>query len=420
MNNEPDSLFQSIQNIIRNYKTSQLERKRMFEKGKQFLREYRGYFEGKESRASFSQSLWYSMLLRRNRLKSKNIRYSFQFDDTKDPSQPDTAVWGLDGKNTLINVSVNGATTETYQRNEKKLYTHCQNSIIDIMFVSATKHEDILICPHCGATQKTEDLLDGCNYCGTQFQLEDFKEKVVSYTLEELWTDSMKRRSRTYLLIGILFVLLFTFWGQEPGWYLFETFITYTLLMLFIVGITIYCTNIYSVFSSGSSQIKWYSVGSKIRKHDKNFSALAFIGSLDYKLKAIHFAEAPEELQGFCQIDLSEILPLYKNVVDCNVKKYAIKSFETDAQNRIVKINVTLELLVDTAKRLLKKTEKISLTLIKDKANETQSVCDAVAYTCDSCGGSISLLKGGVCEYCGNKLDMRKYDWVITDYKIKK
>jgi len=31
----------------------------------------------------------------------------------------------------------------------------------------------------------------------------------------------------------------------------------------------------------------------------------------------------------------------------------------------------------------------------------------------------LSLLEGKSCKFCGNELDMREHDWVITRYKHK-
>ena len=49
----------------------------------------------------------------------------------------------------------------------------------------------------------------------------------------------------------------------------------------------------------------------------------------------------------------------------------------------------------------------------------TQSMNDVNVYKCDSCGAGLSLLNGGKCDYCGNGLDLKKYDWVITDFSLR-
>ena len=40
-----------------------------------------------------------------------------------------------------------------------------------------------VICPNCGAETTRENLLDGCDYCGTKFTVEDMENKIDSFGL---------------------------------------------------------------------------------------------------------------------------------------------------------------------------------------------------------------------------------------------
>ncbi|MBQ7058250.1 MAG: hypothetical protein IJM83_02980 [Firmicutes bacterium] len=63
---------------------------------------------------------------------------------------------------------------------------------------------------------------------------------------------------------------------------------------------------------------------------------------------------------------------------------------------------------------------KINLTLIKSAACKTQAVCGASVLKCRGCGASLSLMEGKRCAYCGRELDLKMYDWVITNYVSSK
>jgi len=56
--------------------------------------------------------------------------------------------------------------------------------------------------------------------------------------------------------------------------------------------------------------------------------------------------------------------------------------------------------------------------LSKNGRLRTQAVCGPALMTCEKCGAGITLMEGKVCTYCGNEIDFRRFDWVITDYRV--
>lgn len=62
----------------------------------------------------------------------------------------------------------------------------------------------------------------------------------------------------------------------------------------------------------------------------------------------------------------------------------------------------------------------MGFSLVKSMNAVTKSINDVNVYRCHSCGASLSLLNGGRCEYCGNGLDLKEYDWVIESYEFMK
>ncbi len=396
------------------------DKEEMLEKGRRFLMEYSRSFEGDEKNENYTQSFWYSMHLRKKRLKKKDITYRIRFEgQDKMQTNSDAVFWENDGKNTLTEVVISEIIHETYERNQKLLYRYHKNLESRIHYTESLKSEAYIICPNCAAQQTAADLLEGCRYCRSKFRLDDFKEKVIAYTYRR----SVYRKTGDIILkmlaigTGInigLCLLMKIFLGASffAGLFVLMLFLGVGILLIHpIVAIPV-------GFSDSYVEGQRKKAAEMVRKYDEQFSAFAFIGGLDYKLKSIHYADSMKDLQGFCQTDLSGILSQYRDVVDCSMQDYLIRDFRVDDRNQVAEIQVKLRLLIDKTDKLTEKEETIGLILIKDKNNKTQIVPDGTIFTCTECAGSISLLQGGICEYCGKKLELRKYDWVIADYKV--
>ena len=66
--------------------------------------------------------------------------------------------------------------------------------------------------------------------------------------------------------------------------------------------------------------------------------------------------------------------------------------------------------------KIKEKKEKIRMYLQKNEDCKTQAVCGPSILKCKNCGSNLSLIDGKRCEYCGQELNMKEHDWVITQY----
>ena len=70
-------------------------------------------------------------------------------------------------------------------------------------------------------------------------------------------------------------------------------------------------------------------------------------------------------------------------------------------------------LIVEDEKKI---SRILKLQLEQREHCKTQAVCAPSILKCTKCGGNLSLLEGKICKFCGNELDMKEHDWVITEY----
>ena len=60
--------------------------------------------------------------------------------------------------------------------------------------------------------------------------------------------------------------------------------------------------------------------------------------------------------------------------------------------------------------------EKVKFKLIRSVESMIERKPDFLLYKCKKCGSSLSLLNGGTCSYCKNKIQLEDYDWKVIEY----
>ena len=81
-------------------------------------------------------------------------------------------------------------------------------------------------------------------------------------------------------------------------------------------------------------------------------------------------------------------------------------------------VRATIVLREFKNKKIADRKEILKMGLEENEDCKTQTVCAPSILKCGGCGSSLSLMNGKTCEYCGRDLDMKEYDWVITNCDI--
>ncbi|MDE7285484.1 MAG: hypothetical protein K2N55_01385, partial [Lachnospiraceae bacterium] len=271
------------------------------------------------------------------------------------------------------------------------------------------------ICPNCANPGTLESMIDGCDYCGTKFHLEDFKEKISCFYLSRSLTGSRNRNPAKLAVIPVVWAILGLYILNMLGYIGVNTTPAWIVLIVGFILIIITMEIFNSTRGASHSTI----TKNKIRTVDPHFSEEYFVSNLTNKLLSIHYAENADEIRPFAMCDLSRHIKSYQDVIECSLTNYLLKDFFTDENWQHLKVVVELRLRRDAGGTLRDEKENLTLHLIKNVNLKTAAVSDAVAYACRGCGASLSLLNGGKCQYCGNELKLYNYDWVVKEYRVK-
>ena len=398
-----------------------------------------------------SQILWHTLALQKRRLMKFGLALELKAE-RRAYSSPDRCVRSkrfFDGKYNVTDVYEEIDATKTWSGGGKMIHSFRSREVAHYTLLSAREVGGGKVsCPNCGNNATRENLIDGCDYCGTKFTVEDLNNRVAGFGFRPDFEVSESKRDAVkellypwHMLLWIMPLFLFGFllsfvylWGE------------YNIILLFfgalfsgaLLGLTGYCIGKYSLFIAVPLYIAftagWKSQNRKlmvrekgekeaeermskiVRGFDPLFSLQSFFGGVQNKLFAIHFAENPIQVNAFSECDIRPFLPRYGNVVDIDVQSLSMDSYEVQNGWQIAWAGARLQLHELRGGKIFGREENVRMQLVKSAACKTQAVCGASVLKCRGCGASLSIMEGKVCSFCGNVLDMKQFDWVITQY----
>jgi len=405
-----------------------------------------------------SQLLWHSISLWKNRMAFNDITLRLESNRRAYTSKKNSVRCEdyFDGRYDVKDVyeEIDATRTFIYKGHEiKKLY---DKEVAHFTLLSAKETDDgKTICPNCGGTTTKKDLIDGCDYCDTKFTVEDIENSVSSFGFRrDFAVCESKREAMRALIYPWVFVITempfvyFGFFGaflymtESVFARLFTGILTAVILGLF--GLFFVKINMGIVLPSAierdakkerenrkiifrpedaiNQEIK---IAEYVRQFDSKFSIQSYFGGIQNKLLAIHFADNGNQINAFSDVDLSGLLDGYRSVVDVDVTSMTLCSYKLmegsyenpdGIQTSEVEAELVLRDLIHG--NIVERTEHVEMKLSKNGRCRTQAVCAPSLMKCEKCGGSLSLMEGKVCSYCGHELDLKKYDWVISEYKV--
>lgn len=396
-----------------------------------------------------SQLLWHCLFLQKKRMEKMGLTLKFQstrraYTSKKEAVRSETY---FDGRYDVKDVSeeIDSLRSFCYQgRVIKKLY---DKEVAHYTLLSAKETTDRkVVCPNCGSISTKENLLDGCDYCGTKFTVEDIENSVGSFGFRrDFKVSESKKEVITELIYPWVFMvtemplIYFGFFGAF-------LYMNESIIARFITGIVaggllgllgwclvklnmIIIVPIVNSFSSSwekknrniiyramEEQEQERSIAEYIRNFDPKFSIQSFFGGVQNKLIAIHYADRKEQINAFSDVDISGYLASYCDVVDVDIMNMTLCSYDVKDGMQYASVLSKMVLRSFSNGKISEKNESIKLMLSKSASCKSQTVCGPSILTCSSCGSSLSLIEGKKCAYCGCELDLKKFDWVITEY----
>ena len=400
-----------------------------------------------------TQLYWHILYLQKRRMEQLGVTLDF---DAARKSYGGVSVIKhkhFDGKYMITDAKERIEATREYKKDNKVIHKKKDSELAHYSILNAKQaiKENSIICPNCGNPTTRENLLDGCDYCGTKFTVEDLGNRVSSFGLRQdyqvaydKYTDAREHYGTRAFLLGAvpIFVISMVYGLFEMKLLDASLFMRFTSTFFAatfcaaIVGYIVkygFFVTVFPVLQLKQSityrsrkkleelkqrESKNDSIEKEIRAFDKRFSLENFFSNIQNKLAAIHYAANNSQAHAFAAVELSPYLEYYSDVADMDVTEMELLDFHHDEKAQHIHMKAISNLTRVTGDSCKETMETVELKLIKSAACKTQAVCGPSILKCRNCGASISLLNGGKCEYCDSELNLWEYDWVIADYQV--
>lgn len=386
-----------------------------------------------------SQSLWYMHYLNKKRMQKKGIRAKYDLLSptpefaTKEQRYPD---WTYDkqGENVVCCLRDYERTDKTYYCGEKILYKEpARRGNTESYYITMAQNENgEYVCPGCGRVSTKEELLDGCDYCNSKFDVKDFSTKVSSVFYPRKFMQSRDGKdtwkgflyaSPVLILIPVVLVLAFIIMYAAGFLSIFIGEIADIVIGLLIPLTGMLCIGLFFLFIILGAILAFAKMAPKksvdpslaISRDDPLFSEEVFIAGLTNKILSLHYAEHMSEVAPFIEKDMSKLIAQCDSVIDCRLTECVLVDYQKDEEEHHMDVEVKIRLLVYEQDMVRSSNQHLLLRLGRKNDVFTNPGGEVLAYRCPNCGASVSLLTGGRCEYCDTMIHVKKYDWVIED-----
>lgn len=327
----------------------------------------------------------------------------------------------------------------TMRRRGKKVYNRQKNTLMyqfvtDVYDIFAAR-QDRHICPNCGAASTLAGLLDGCDYCGTRFQMPDLYPKVGNYyhiedtgmTQGEMGGEIKRSILKTFLWSALVFFVLFLLGGEE------EMHPLEAAISSLLVGAVIGPLGGYLLWSVGKLVKVFKEAGKAIplliklgtsekrfetqmRQYSPEFSYPYFMDKAVNLLKTVLFAEDPRTLPFYGGQGSGDFL----NIVDSQFTgATSLRDFRVVDGICYVTVDVCLDDLYDTGSRVREKRDWFRMEMYRDVSKPIDLHFSIHSIQCGGCGGSFDAVRHRTCPHCGRPYELQDLDWMVQNIRKK-
>ncbi len=373
-----------------------------------------------------TQNLWYTHYLNKRRLMALGLTAHYDYIEPTEYEKGENRrypYWNYshDGKNLICKINDEMNYRKSFYDGNRRVWAdERKKSPGEYYMIQSRSMNGNYICPSCGWEGALECFTDGCDYCQTKFHIEDLKQKVSSVFNPGDWTQRRdgftiyKNFVPMYVLLAIIVIAILAVVSNTSGAMMMLApmlgIVVMVVFMMVFVGKK-------SKESVKGGPAKTRQTLEKIRRVDKHFSEETFIGNLSNKLLSICYAGSAREIEPFAVCDMTALVTRYRGVIDCKLLECVLMDYRTDGSYQHLQVKAGMMLTKYDNGEARQEKVYLMLSLVKSIRALTQSINDVNVYHCNSCGASLSLLNGGRCEYCGQGLDLKEYDWVIEGYQ---
>ncbi|MCQ2535209.1 MAG: hypothetical protein MJ172_11690 [Clostridia bacterium] len=406
-----------------------------------------------------TQIYFNALQLHRNKLNKMGLTMHFKSERKEYGKTPVREKKLFDMKYDVKDIDEDIAAKTIFMKDGKEIHTKTDSQTSHITILKAhVPGPNRVICPNCGMELDKNDLLDGCDYCGTKFMIEDLDSSVSGFSLRTNFEVQAQKyqsaldRFTTFVIYAIFTVCVIfsavltfiaskmVFEDQNVGVFMiaFATLLTACITsgILSSILVPVSCAVLFPVVGVGrlaldvsratylrmkEAQKKDIENENKVKAHDNLFSISNFYSGVQNKLATVIYADNVDQANAFAanDADLSEAYNKFKDVIYMDITDIDLVKYTVDSNYQLAQVDAELKLLSYDSNKIKPYTQKVRLGLRKDVACKTQSICAPSVMMCQGCGLSRSLLDGKRCPNCGGLIDFEKFDWVINKLEVK-
>ena len=319
----------------------------------------------------------------------------------------------------------------------RKIKTEKEPKVCITDVIKVKTEENTAQCSNCGFRGKIASFIDGCDYCGSKYIVEDSEEKISAYSLEEnagrkaflvfktIMLGSLAVIGISMLIAFIALVMAIVFDISSANLKA-ETQATVILMIAIKVISVLFQILFYTllIFIGVAWAVANVNTGRIVNAYIAEnvipgFQKTVFAENLEYKLRNIHMAEQAREVNVYALCDLTDIVKMYGDVIESAMTKVRFLNVCEEADRYVMDVEVRMRLSRWKGSRIKSENEVIYLQLTLRKGVTDKKISSITEYECPDCGGNINMLEAGICSYCRKQLDYANYSFMILAYERK-
>lgn len=283
-----------------------------------------------------------------------------------------------------------------YYLKDKLVHTETKfDSRINYTFISKDLLEKNFKCVNCGMSSDLNTFIDGCPYCGTNYNLEYNQKDLGSKYHYDLVLKSNLYRIITGIVDLVISILLAFLYIKNTS----RTFNSYDISKVFIYGL-ILSLILYYVFYLLDAYIvlgpirRYKEIGNKKQEEFWNSTKIdktVFFNNLNYEIKKKYYNT--------------------ENIIDYDILDYdKFTNYEKDSKLH-VKVKVYLRVVYYINGKIKSKYIQDEFTLVRH-SEELENINPGTnMIRCTHCGSTLNV-NDDVCAYCGNKIKYYQ-EWIL-------
>ena len=421
-----------------------------------FINLYKDYQSGRKDEEDMThvctQPFWHSLKRSRDRLYENGLTMEFEYKDerydslykriyitdTLDMDKVEVTTYDKQANYDVGFTKKRLKVSKAIKKNGEVIYKEDEDMIVCTDQIKRDGESTYVECPNCGYIDTESGFIGGCKQCGSPYLVDPNELKVSSFYMKN---DNEKLISRKFTALSkiaklaakLIFaglIVLSTIWlalsftTEEVNYLVGETIFMGTAILLLVLGFLL-CLVIANITrwiyydNHSFTRVSYSPFSRELMETIPGFTKEKFAQNLEMILRNIHMTNKPQDVNVFANMDMTEIVNGYSDVIDCSLNDMRFEAFKKEPSRYILVVTAGMNLYRYDGENITKEYEGLKLTFSGDRNMVMDNISAVCMYKCDSCGSTINLLKGGVCEYCGSRLAYEKYYFILQNYIIK-